>query len=302
MIAALLRPFLALPVPLQVSLCALGAAAFQSTMNGMMRHLSQDWPALEVAFFRLFFGLVFLAPVLMRLGFGALRTTRQPLYVFRGFLAAVATALWVYALMLLPVDKATALNFTVPFWATIGAALLLRETVGPRRWTAVLIGLAGSLVIIRPGITTFEPASLVPLAAAALMAAALLIVKTLSRTDPPHTIVLYMGIYSAPFALAMALPVWETPSIGFLAATFLLGVLGSCAHLLIARAMTLADASYVAPHDFLRLPLGGMIGWIWFGELMDLWSWIGAAVIFAAAAFVAHQEAQLARARRARGG
>ena len=130
------------------------------------------------------------------------------------------------------------------------------------------------------------------------MGGSLLIVKALARTDPPHTIVLYMGLYSAPFALVMALPVWVTPAPGFLLATFLLGAMGSCAHLLLARALTLADASFVAPHDFLRLPLGAMIGWIWFSELMDGWSWVGAGMILLAAAFVARREAQLGRFKR----
>ncbi|MEX2644407.1 MAG: DMT family transporter [Acetobacterales bacterium] len=289
------RAFTALPVPVQVSLCAAVACALQAVMNGLMRDLSQQWPALEVAFFRLFFGLVFLLPVLLRLGMPALRTTRQGLYLLRGILAAAATALWVYSLQLLPVDKATALNFTVPIWATIGAALILRETVQLRRWTAVGIGLVGSLVIVRPGIGAFDPASVVPLVAAALMGGTMLIVKTLSRTDAPHTIVLYMGLYATPFALALALPVWETPDLEFLLLTFLLGAMGSTGHILFAYAFSLADASYVAPHDFLRLPFGALVGFVLFGELMDFWSWIGAAIIFVSGIYIAQREARAAR-------
>jgi drug/metabolite transporter (DMT)-like permease len=289
-----------LPLSIQVGLLSVGAMLLFAIANGFIRHISQSVPAVEVAFFRALFGVLFLAPILLRTGMAGLRTQRHGLFLLRGALVAVQSGMWMYSLYLLPIDKATALNFTVPLWATIGAALILGETVRARRWTAVTVGILGSLIILRPGFTAFEPASLVPLAAAVGMAFSMLIVKTLSRTEATHTIVLYMGIYSTPFLLIGALPVWQTPDAPTLGLLFVMSAIGASGQLLITRAFALAEASAVVPYDFFRLPFGAVVGWFWFGELMDGWSWVGAAVIFAAGAYIAHREAQVARARAGR--
>ncbi len=296
----LLAAFRRLPVSARVGLLAGGAMLMFAIANGFIRYTSQSIPAIEVAFFRALFGTIFMAPILLRTGLAGLRTDRHGLLLLRGALVAVQSGMWMYSLYLLPIDKATALNFTVPIWATIGAALILRERVRARRWSAVGIGILGSLVILRPGLEAYEPASLVPLAAAVGMALSMLIVKTLSRTEPAHTIVLYMGIYSTPFLLLATLPVWQTPDTTILGLLFVLSAFGATGQYMLTRAFAMAEASAVVPYDFFRLPFGAIVGWFWFGELMDFWSWVGAAVIFAAGAYIAHRESQVAKAARTR--
>ncbi|MBI4182391.1 MAG: DMT family transporter [Proteobacteria bacterium] len=288
-----------LPAVVLAGLCMAGATLCSSLVNAFLRHLSQEVHPFEVAFLRMFLGLVFLLPILIRTGPAALRTKRHGLFLLRGAITAVMTAGWTYALFLIPIDKATALSFTMPLWITLGAAIFLGEAVGWVRWAAVAAGFAGSLVILRPGLAAYEAALVLPLMVAAASAVVMLIIKVLARTEAAHTVVLYMGLYTTPFLLLFAIPVWVTPGPGFLFWTFVAGSLGSLGHLLYTRAMALADASVAAPFDFLRLPYAAVIGMIWFGELMDGWSWVGAGVIVAAAAFSARREAAAANTRRA---
>ncbi|MEX2644406.1 MAG: DMT family transporter [Acetobacterales bacterium] len=278
-----------LPVAVQVGILAILAMLLFSVTNGFIRYIGQVIPAIEVAFFRAFFGTLFVMPLILRMGTAGLRTQRHGMLLLRGIVVAVQTGMWMLSLKLLPVDTATALNFTVPLWATIGAALLLGETVRARRWTAVAVGLLGSLIILRPGLAAYDPASLLPVGAAVGLAMSMLITKSLSRTEAGPTIVIYMGIYSTPFLFAATLPVWETPDLPTLGLLFVMSAMGATGQLLLTRAFALADASAVVPYDFFRLPFGALVGLIWFGELMDFWGWVGAAVIFAAGAYIAHR-------------
>jgi drug/metabolite transporter (DMT)-like permease len=283
------------PPPMQAAMAMAMATLCAAIVNGFMRHWSQEFHPFQVAFLRMLFGLVFVAPVLFYTGLGALRTRRHGLLLARGLATAALTAGWVFALQLLPIDKATALNFTVPIWATIGAALFLGERVGPRRWAAVAIGVIGSLIILRPGLSAYEPASVIPLLVAGVMGSVMLMVRALSRTESPATIMLYMYLYATPFLLLPAVFFWQPPSAAFLVGALAMAATGTVGMTLYTLAFGRADASVVAPLDFLRLPYGAMVGLIWFGELMDLWSWIGAAVIFIAGAYIAHREAAAKR-------
>ena len=279
------------PPPVQAALGMALATLCAAIVNGFMRHWSQEFHPFQVAFLRMLFGLVFVAPVLLCTGLSPLRTGRHGLLVLRGLATAALTAGWVFSLKLLPIDKATALNFTVPIWATLGAALFLGERVAPRRWAAVGIGVLGSLIILRPGFAAYEPASTVPLLVAAVMGSVMLMVRALSRTESPTTIMLYMYLYATPFLLPTALWVWQTPSTAFLIGALVMAATGTVGMTLYTIAFSRADASVVAPLDFLRLPYGAIVGLIWFGELMDLWSWIGAGVILIAGASITHREA-----------
>ncbi len=259
--------------------------------NAMVRYVTQDMDPFQVQFLRNLFLTLFLLSVLPRTGLSVLHTRRHGMMLMRALVMMGQLGAWFYALKLLPVDKATALNFTVPLWAVIGAALFLREGISPRRWAAVGVGVLGSLVIIRPGLATFEPASVFPLLAAALMAVSLLQMKSLSRTDSPLTVVLYLGLYGTPLSLLPALLVWQAPTMEQLAVTAAMGLFSAVTHMLMVKSLALADASALAPLDFVRLPFGALLGWLWFGELMDLWSWIGAAIIVAGIMALAKREA-----------
>ena len=273
------------------------AAIAFSAMIVVLRLAMEQMHPFQVAFFRNVFGLMFMLPWLIQTRFGGLRTRRMPLYLLRGCTALVAMLAWFHGLSVMPMAEAVSLSFTTPLFATIGAALVLRESVRARRWGATVLGFVGVLVILRPGTEAITPGALVVLLSAGFAAGSALIVKSLSRTDPPNTIVTYMVLFLTPTSFLAALPVWEMPSASTMVLMASVAGLGTLGHLCFGRAMAMADASAVMPFDYLRLPLVALMGWALFGELMDGWSWTGAAIITAATLYIAHREAVVARQR-----
>ena len=249
-------------------------------------------PTFQVVFLRLVFAIVALSPVLLWRGPEMLRTRHLPLYALRAAVGLVGMTLWFAALAFIPVGEVTAIGFLTPLFGTVGAALVLGETVRWRRWSATLIGLAGALIILRPGAAEVGTGTLLALGAAAAMAAASLLIKTLSGRDDPDKVVLISVLIQTPIAAIPAMLVWEwfPPYLwGVFAAMGLVGMLG---HITLTRAFRAADASLVMSVEFARLPFAVVFGFMLFGEIIDLWTWAGAAVIFAASLYTARRERQ----------
>jgi drug/metabolite transporter (DMT)-like permease len=176
----------------------------------------------------------------------------------------------------------------------MGAALVLKETVRARRWTAIAVGFLGVIVILRP-FGPVDASMLLILASAATAAMGSITVKFLLRTETPAAIVTYMVLYITPVSLVPALFVWTWPTPMMWVWMAVLGLFGVASHLCMARALSVADASAVAPFEFMRLPYAALLGWAFFGETTDVWTWTGAAIIAGSSAYVAHREAKLAR-------
>ncbi len=278
------------------------ACALFAAMTGLVRHVADSgvhpW---EIAFFRNFFSLVVMGPWLVRAGLAGLKTARLKLYTLRAAVGVLSMMAWFWSVSLLPITEATALGFTAPFFTTIMAALILHEVVRLRRWTAVIVGFLGTLVILRPH-TGDIPAlgAGVALFAAATQAASTIMVKTLSRTESPNAIVAYMGIYLTPMSLVPALFVWSWPSGAMIGWMALIGLVGTLAHLCFTRALKAMDASLLAPLDFARLVFVAIIGMVVFDQIPSVWTWVGAAVIFASGVYVVRREHVAAREGRAK--
>lgn len=278
------------------------ACAGFATMTGLVRfvadHGVHPW---EVAFFRNLFSLAVMAPWIIKAGFAGLKTARFKLYTLRSAVGVFSMMAWFWSVSLLPITEATALGFTAPFFTTILAALVLREVVRLRRWAAVLVGFVGTLVILRPG-SGDVPAmgAAVALFAAGTQACSTIMVKTLARTESPNAIVAYMGIYLTPMSLVPAAFVWQWPTWGMLGWMALVGVVGTFAHLCFTRALRAADASAIVPIDFARLVFVAIIGIVVFDQIPSVWTWVGAAVIFASGVYVVRREAIAAREGRAK--
>jgi drug/metabolite transporter (DMT)-like permease len=292
----------AIPGPVQGALFMTAAAFCFSVMNVLVRLAAEEMAPLQIAFFRNFFALFFLLPWLFRAGLGSLRTTRIKLHLLRSLFALGTMITWFSALALLPLNEAVALNFTVPLFATAGAALILGEVVRARRWTATVVGFLGTLIILRPGFIEVTPAMALPVVAALTMACATLTVKSLSRSESAATIVIYMTLFLTPLSLIPALFVWQWPDWQMLGYLIGLGGSGTLAHLLLTMAYSKADASAVIPFDYARLPFVAVIAFLLFGEVPDLWTWLGAAVIAASAIYIARREAQVAKSGVAKSG
>src|SRR5215813_8509659 len=294
------RRFAALPQPVMAAVWMVGAALFFAGLSGMIRYLSESLHPFQVTFFHNLFGLVFMLPWLCRAGFGGLRTGRLKLYAWRSFLSLLSMLCGFSALTMIPFDQAIALSFTVPLFATIGAALILHEVVRARRWTATIIGFIGVLIIVRPGFggpamggSASGSTSLgvgLSILAAVISAQITLIVKNLARTEPSDAIVTYMVLLLTPMSLVPALFVWQWPPWSLWPWIVSLGVLGSTGHMCYIRSFAAADASAVMPYDYTRMIFAAAIGYFAFNEPPDLWTFVGAVVIAGAALYIAHRE------------
>jgi len=272
------------------------AALFFAGMIGVIRHLAAELHPLEIAFFRNLFGFAFMLPWLLRTRFEGLRTQRLGLFGVRAVIGLGAMTCWFWAVSIMPLAEAVALNFTAPLFTTVFAVIFLHEVVRLRRWSATIIGFIGALVILRPGLEAIQPAAFLALGASVFMGAAKVCIKELSKTESNNAIVTYMVLFLTPMSLVPALFVWQTPGWHLVPWLIALGGLATLAHQCMVRAFRAAEASAVIPFDYARLPFTALIGWLAFGQVADAWTWIGAAIIASAGMYIAHREAQLARA------
>ncbi|MEX2629734.1 MAG: DMT family transporter [Tistlia sp.] len=270
-----------------------------SIMNVAIREASQEVDPLQVVFFRNFFAMLFMLPWFARAGLSVFRTPRLGLYVWRSVIGLVAMMMWFTALAHLPLAEAVALNFTVPLFATAAAAIFLGEIVRARRWSATAIGFLGVLVILRPGFQELTWPMALPIVSAAVMAVSVVIIKKLSRTEEPGTIVFFMNALSTPLSLIPALFVWQWPSATVLALMTLVGFVAVFSHVALTRAFKMADASAMLPFEYTKLPFIALFAFALYGEVPDLWTWVGAGIIAGSSLYIAHRESVVARERQA---
>lgn len=260
-----------------------------------IRLASETLHTFEIAFFRNFFGVIAALPLLMHHGPSLLRTDRLSKYFVRCLIGIASMFCGFWAIGNLPLAQAVSLSYSTPLFVTIAAVWILHEQVRARRWAAVVIGFIGVLIIVRPGTAGFSAGSLVALSAAVLSGIVSIQIKQLSATEPADRIVLWTTMLWVPMSLGPALFVWEWPQ----GITWLwvasAGVLGTGGHMLWTRALKLGDVSALTPISFMQLPVVAVFGFWLFGEALDRWTVLGAAVIFGANAYIARREAQLAR-------
>jgi drug/metabolite transporter (DMT)-like permease len=245
-----------------------------------------------MAFLRYFFGTLFLVPIVLRLGVRrSMHTHRLPLHVFRGMIHSGGMMLWFIGLPLTTLASITALGFTGPIFVTIGAALFLGEDVRLRRWIAVMVGFAGAMIIIRPGVGDLGLGAICILISTPIFSTSNLISKALARTERANTIVIWQNLTIVLFAFPVALYFWQTPSwtdlLWFVAA----GLCGTLGHLCQQSGYQLADITLLQPIGFLSLLWNTLLGYFLFFQKPDIWTFVGAAVIFASAMYISHREA-----------
>lgn len=283
--------------PLVSAFWMIVSCALLSALGGVARYLAVDgMHPFQIVFFRLIFGVAAIAPLLLSRGISFAKTAQPGLYLIRVGLSLIAVMTWFWALAFAPLGEITAISFLVPIYATIGAALFLGETVRLRRWTATLIGFLGVLIILRPGLLDMGPGKWLALLSTLAMGVSTLFIKRLTNFDDPDKIVFISASLMTPVALVPALFFWEWPDAGNWPLIVLMGVLASAGHVTLTRALAASDASFVVSFDFARLPFAVLFGYLLFGEVTDVWTWVGAGVIFAATVYISRREAQLKRA------
>jgi drug/metabolite transporter (DMT)-like permease len=208
------------------------------------------------------------------------RSRRPGLTLFRNTIHLGAQYLWAMSVLLLPLATVFALEFSAPAWALLLAVPVLGERLTASRVGAVVLGLIGVLVILRPGLETFRPETLLVLAAAVGFAVTMITTKKLTRTDSTFAIIFWMNVIQLPLTLIPSDPLFVMKvSLGQLPAFAAVGVAGLASHYCLANAFRAGDASVVVPLDFLRIPLIAVIGWWLYGEALDALVFVGAGLI-----------------------
>lgn len=266
-------------------LAALSVIARYVTTSGV--------PPFQVVFIRCLFVLVTLLPLFFVRGRSFVQTQQWSLYSIRAVTGSIAMLFWFSALALITVGEVTAISFLAPLFATVGAALFLREVVRFRRWAATIIGFLGALVILRPGIIELSFGSWLAVGSAVAMGVSSVFIKRLADGDHPDKVVFLSTCIQIPITLVPALFVWEWPDAAIWPYLIALGPVATLGHIALTRAFAAADASFTMTFDFARLPFAVAFGYAIFGETIDLWTWVGAAIIFAASVFIVHRENQL---------
>ena len=287
--------FQKLPVNIRGGLWMIFAGVFFTFLGVMIRMANKEVHVLEIVFFRYFISLLIMAPWMMRLGLNGLKGKNIKLLFARSVSSYMGAMLWFASIIYLPLAEATALGYTTPLFATLGAVLFLDEVVRKRRWWALFAGFAGTMIILRPGFEAITLPALYAIGGAIFIATSALLVKVLNRTDSPDTIVLYMAVFSTPLSLVAALFVWVTPSLETLFWLTGIGLFSTLAHLAYTHSFAIADASVVLPYDYIRLLMVAAVGFGIYGEVPDIWTWVGAGVIIGSAFYIARREAIAAK-------
>lgn len=270
-----------LPAALRGALWMGGALLSFSAMAIAVRELLRHMGNFEILFLRSLVSLLILLAILPRFGLATLRTRRAGLHVLRNLLHFGGQYAWVYAIAMLPLATVFAIEFTMPVWTALLAIPLLGERLNRGRVIMLVLGLAGIVIILKPGIGVVQPAALVMLAGSLAYALTMICTKRLSESDSALAILFYMAVVQLPLAFFPALPGWVVPTPADLPWIVAIGAAGLTAHFCLTRAVRIADATLVIPIDFLRLPLIAVVGAIFYGEKVDVTIMLGAAVIFA---------------------
>lgn len=252
-----------------------------SAMAVAGRELSTELNTFQILFFRSVVGLLLIGIFLWVRGWHLIHTQALSTHVLRNLAHFGGQYGWFYGLAFIPLAEVFAIEFTVPVWTAILALFMLGEKMTRARLLAVVLGVIGMLIILRPGLEVVDPAALAVLAGAVCFAITNIKTKKLAHVDHPIAILFYMSLIQLPFAMIPTLYDWAIPSIESLPWIIVVGVTALSAHYCITRAMQLVDATVVAPMDFMRLPLITLVGFVLYREPIEWIILVGACVMFA---------------------
>jgi len=244
------------------------------------RETTRELNVFEIMELRSLIGFVMLYPLIrMNGGFRTMRTQRPVQHIGRNLVHYGAQLGWFFALTLIPLAQVVSIEFTMPIWTAILAASFLGERMTVWKNLAIVLGLIGVMVIVRPATGQINPGQLIALAAAVGFGVSIAMVKSLTRTESTLAIIFWMLVVQSAAGLIPAIYTWQTPSASLWGWIVVIGFCGTFSHYCMARAMLYADATVVIPMDFLRVPLTALAGWLIYSERLDVYTVLGAALI-----------------------
>ncbi len=245
------------------------------------RELSAAMGTFQILFYRSVIGLLVLALWLSRSGWYQLATARFGIHLARNIAHFAGQFGWFYAIAFIPLAAVFAIEITTPIWTAVFAVFLLGEKITRARVTAILLGFAGALLILRPGVAVIHPAAAAILLGAVAFGLSITLTKKLAAHDAPMAILFYMALIQLPLALIPATFQWVTPALQVWPWLIAVGLTSLTAHYCMVRALAVADATVVIPMDFLRLPLISLLGYLLYDERIEWFLFVGAALILA---------------------
>lgn len=284
------RPVMGIFWMLVTGFCFVGVTA-------LVKVLGTDIPSTQAAFLRYLLGLVFLLPMLRPLFHAGLTNQQWKLFALRGVTHSIGVALWFYAMARIPIADVTAMNYLVPIYVTLGAALFLGEKLALRRILAVVVGLLGALIILRPGFREVGNGHLAMLGTALMFGVSYLIAKRLSDDLSAGIVVAMLSIFVTIGLAPMALADWVSPSWHDLVILFGVATLATAGHYTMTMAFAAAPVTVTQPVTFLQLVWAVALGYFVFDESIDPYVLAGGGVIIASVSFITWREAVLKRRR-----
>ena len=244
------------------------------------REATRELSVFQIMLMRSVLGMALLWPLVHAAGgLSAMRTQRLPQHAARNVVHYAAQYGWFVALTLIPLAQLVSIEFTMPIWSAVLAVFFLGERMNGRKWLAVVLGLVGVAVIVRPSAGTVDAGQLIALACAFGFAISVVLVKSLTRTEAAITVIFWMLVIQSAIGLVPALLVWQWPSAQTWGWVLVVAFCGTYSHYCFARAMQHADTTVVVPMDFLRVPLTALAGWLVYSEQVDLLTGLGVLLI-----------------------
>ncbi len=276
--------------PLKAIALAVSATMLFASSDTISKYLSTSLPIVEFIWIRYVLFLLMAVILVRRTSRRSVRPRSAVLQIIRGLCVAGSSILFVCGVQQMTMAQATTISFLSPLLVTVLSIPLLHETVGPRRWAAVAAGLAGMLIVIRPGLGGFQPAALFGVASAFCWALALIITRRISSADPPQTTVLWSAAIGAVMLSALLPAHFVWPTARQLGLSLVLGVLASGGQWLVILAHRIAPASTLAPFFYSQLLWVSVLGYLVFANVPDGWTATGASIIIASGLYTAHRE------------
>ena len=263
-------------------------------MDGFAKYLSTDLPILQITWARYFFTVAFTLPVMFFFYNKQLVWSDKPkLQILRGLILLCANICFFYAISKIPLAKALTLAFIAPLIVTAFSPLLLGEKVGVRRWTAVIIGFVGSLVVIRPGFLEINIASLAALGTGVMYGFYLIITRKLSTSDNPLLTLLLTGLVGLVAVSGIMPLIWINPNLSQWSMMAGIGVFACIGHLFLILSLKYADASKLAPLGYTEIIPNVIIGHYFFGNFPDNWTFLGLTIIIISGIYISRREATI---------
>ena len=244
------------------------------------RETTRELNVFQIMELRSIFGFLMLYPLIRRSGGVAAMQTSRPLqHIGRNLIHYAAQLGWFFALTLIPLGQVVSIEFTMPIWTAILAASFLGERMTVWKILAIVLGLVGVIVIVRPATGDINPGQLIALGAAVGFGISVAMMKSLTRTETTLTIIFWMLVIQSAAGFFPSLYVWRWPTAYAWGWIVVIAFCGTFSHYCMARAMLHADATVVLPMDFLRVPLTATAGWLIYSERLDLFTGLGAILI-----------------------